>query len=150
MRAHRRIALITMFFAVAALSLGGAGAAVNAAVEPESVSRVTLTAPAAAGGQAARFATAPMKLKILAQCSPEAAVFRVVNDGEVWPKAGHFKIYRINGNAEISDRRMRLAPGQQASFKVKKKLASGDEMGLRVEPGWYSRKFSYDARVRCP
>ncbi len=139
-----------MLIATATLSAGGGEAAELAADRTGRISRIALKPPSAGVGQAAQLSATPIKLKVLAQCHKDATVFRVVNAGESWPKAGRFKIYRTGDKSMVSQRRMRLAPGQKASFKVKKKFASGEEMGLWVEPGWYSRKFTYDARVRCP
>lgn len=50
----------------------------------------------------------------------------------------------------VSQRRMQLTSGQQASFRVK---AGGGgekvELGLFIEPEWYGREFAFDAKVSC-
>jgi len=49
----------------------------------------------------------------------------------------------------ISERRLRLAWGQEASFVVKNKVSKGRPVGIWGEPGWYKWKFEFDACITC-
>ena len=62
---------------------------------------------------------------------------------------GTLKVFRVepDGLKPISDRKMRFAQGQTASFRMKK--AGEDKMALYVEPSWYERSFQQDAEIQC-
>jgi len=94
-------------------------------------------------------ATQNLNLRVVSACAQGAAVFKVFNDGQQWPAAGTFGIYRVAGNHRelVSHRTMRLAAGQQASFRVSK--PGEDTFALFVEPGWYQRTFTRDAELVC-
>ena len=60
-----------------------------------------------------------LQLKVNTACKDGTAMFKVVNVGGRWPKAGIFAVYAIDGKKLISKRRMLLTGGQKASFKDK-------------------------------
>ncbi len=90
-----------------------------------------------------------LKLKVISACNDGVAIFKVQNDGQPWPAAGTFGIYRVvDGKTVLVSRRtMRLTEGQQASFRIKK--PGDDTLTLFVEPAWYQRDFTRDAEVAC-
>lgn len=94
-------------------------------------------------------ASHPLKLKINAECLNGVALFRVTNKGEQWPKSAYFMVYRATDNTLLNRRRLRMAEGQQASFKISKGAQPGDELAIYIEPGWYKRAFHYDGKIVC-
>ena len=95
------------------------------------------------------YAADPLKVKIEALCNKGAAVFKVRNVGERWPKAGRFEVYSIEDKSLIVQRKFRLAAGQKATFRVKNVADEYGAVGLWIEPSWFSRQFKYDATVAC-
>ncbi len=92
-----------------------------------------------------------LNIQVSSECRDGNTLFKVKNAGAAWPKPSTFAIYRISdGTARmISKRRMRLAEGQHASFKVKAKSNTTGRLGIAVLPGWYRREAKLDATVTC-
>lgn len=88
-------------------------------------------------------------LKINAWCDAKTAIFQVFNEGQPWPKTGQISIFRIDGKKPITKRRLRLTAGQRMSFKISAEKSKAGEVGLWVDPSWYSRDFQYDAKLDC-
>ena len=106
------------------------------------------------GQQGAETALAPgsaLRLEIKTSCLDGNTIFKVKNAGTSWPKTSTFAIYRIAaGKGQmITKRRMRLAAGPQASFRVKASRNPTGKLGIAVHPGWYQRKVNYDATTVC-
>jgi|SaaInl4_150m_RNA_FD_contig_41_712321_length_1055_multi_11_in_0_out_0_1 hypothetical protein len=95
------------------------------------------------------YASNHLKLKVDASCNKGAAIFKVQNKGDRWPKSGRFEVYSVEDKSLILQRKFRLAAGQKASFRVKDVAASYGEVGLWVQPSWYQRGFKYDATIVC-
>jgi len=107
---------------------------------------------ASSDGQSVQVATLPVEglpIEVSTACDNGTAVFRVVNAGETLPSAVTFNIIRINSNTVVSKRRMNLAVGQAATFKVKHadKIPSG--IGLFMDAKWLPRDRHIDASIRC-
>ena len=90
-----------------------------------------------------------LKLKVDVSCKKGAAIFKVRNEGDRWPKTGRFEVYNVEDKSLIIQRKFRLAAGQKATFRVKDVASSYGEVGLWVQPSWYQRGFKYDATVVC-
>lgn len=105
--------------------------------------------PVAASQQLAQAGAQEIKVEVESACTEGNAVFKIVNKGNDWPTVGKFSIYRTNGQQLVTQRRMRLTSNQIASFKVKATPGVETELGLYIEPEWYSRSFRYDAKVSC-
>ena len=92
-----------------------------------------------------------LRLEIKTACQNGDLTFKVKNAGTAWPKASTFAVYGIDrGNARIiTERRMRLAQGQHASFRIKAKRNPTGRLGLAVRPGWYKRPAKLDATATC-
>ena len=105
--------------------------------------------PKTAAGNLSAAAFDPIRLRVIAECTDGAAVFKVINIGGRWPRTGTFTIYTLDGQKRLSKRRLRLARGQRASFKFKSRKTGEMVLGLWVDPSWYSRDFRYDAKVIC-
>ncbi len=141
---YRLLAIITIFATV--VGVVGAAAAQQRKLpvplsERQGVEVNDVNLAQAAGGN--------VNLEIVSACVNNMATFQIVNRGDEWPKLGKLKIYQIhNGQSqEITERTMRFAEGQKASFRMKN---PGDtSIGLFVEPSWYDRPFQYDAQVDC-
>jgi hypothetical protein len=95
------------------------------------------------------YASTHLKLSVSASCKKGAAIFKVLNEGDRWPKSGRFEVYSVEDKSLISQRKFRLAAGQKATFRVKDVADSYGEVGLWVQPSWYQRGFKYDATVVC-
>lgn len=103
------------------------------------------------GAETALVPAGALNIQVSSECQDGNTLFKVKNAGEAWPKPSTFAIYRISdGTARmISKRRMRLAEGQHASFKVKAKSNTTGRLGIAVLPGWYRREAKLDATVTC-
>lgn len=90
-----------------------------------------------------------VNLEIKSLCVNGVATFKIFNRGERWPRMGTLKVYRVEAGdlKPVSERKMRFARGQTASFRMKK--AGENKMALYVEPSWYERPFQQDAEVQC-
>lgn len=90
-----------------------------------------------------------VNLDIKSLCVNGVATFKIFNRGERWPRMGTLKVYRVepDGLKPVSERKMRFAQGQTASFRMKK--AGENKMALYVEPSWYERSFQQDAEIQC-
>jgi len=109
--------------------------------------------PGTAGGAEVKMvqvAEAQLDLKVTASCDGKVAIFQIVNAGDRWPGAGAIKIVRAVDKSTISQRSIRMAASQQATFRVSERMNPGDEVGLFVEPTWYQRAMTFDATVSCP
>jgi len=91
-----------------------------------------------------------LNVEIVARCVRRTPVFQVTNLGDKWPRTGTIGIYRKDGSAKLSERRVRLANSQQMTFKARQggKSAAG-EVGLWLDPAWAKRGFAYDSRINC-
>jgi len=106
---------------------------------------------AANGAETALAPSGALNIQVSTECQAGNTLFKVKNAGKAWPKPSTFAIYRIaDGTARmISKRRMRLAEGQHASFKVKAKSNTTGRLGIAVLPGWYRREARLDATATC-
>ena len=93
--------------------------------------------------------TNSLKLKINAKCTNGVAFFRVVNNGDAWPKAAQFEVYRAADNKLLKRRRLRMAQGQNASFRIRGEAEPGEELAIYIDPAWYERDFRYDGKIVC-
>lgn len=91
-----------------------------------------------------------LQLEITSACTNDGAVFKIINRGNKWPRAGVLRLYHADDKSLISERRLRLGEGQKVSFIVKEKVSQGRPVAVWVEPEWYKREFEYDARITCP
>ncbi|MGB0683021.1 MAG: hypothetical protein ACPGOV_09950 [Magnetovibrionaceae bacterium] len=90
-----------------------------------------------------------LRIDVAVACTPDAAEFRVHNLGDGWPRTAEFQIMTIATQGVLSKRKLRLAEGQRASFKIKKTKGGADQLGLFIDPSWYVRSFQFDAIVDC-
>ena len=93
----------------------------------------------------------PLNIEINARCHNGEVDFSIINDGDKWPGSGVISIFRIDGpnRQMISARRHVLADGETKVFKVSKKKNLTGQLGIAVEPTWYSRPFQMDAYANC-
>jgi hypothetical protein len=89
-----------------------------------------------------------LHLDIKATCEKKAAIFKITNLGEKWPRLGAFVIYRTKGKKQRLKRSLRLTQNQIATFRISGKRNRG-QLGLWIEPSWTKRKFRYDLRIYC-
>lgn len=90
-----------------------------------------------------------LNIDVFAECRNGAAVFRIVNLGDTWPKAGTFAVHRLSDGVIVTRRSMRLGNGQSASFRLTDKMGATSGVGIMVLPTWYERRAAYDAKVVC-
>ncbi len=121
-------------------------AALTASVSVSAAQQVTKDMQAINVAQAGASA---VDLEIKSLCVNCVATFKIFNRGERWPLMGTLKIFRVeaDGLKAVSERKMRFAQGQTASFRMKK--AGANKMALYIEPSWYERPFQQDAEVQC-
>ena len=82
-------------------------------------------------------------------CANGYTLFKIQNAGDAWPRPGTLNVVRVNNGAleTITQRQMRFAAGQKASFRLKN--PDNDTLGVYVDPSWYERTPQLDARVSC-
>lgn len=90
-----------------------------------------------------------LKIDIRSGCTSKGVVFKIVNRGKKWPRTARLKLFNVDDNTLISERRLRLASLQQVSFIVSDKVNQGRRIGVWVEPDWYERPFAFDAERDC-
>ncbi len=91
-----------------------------------------------------------LDVEIIATCDGATPVFQITNVGDKWPRLAAINIYRTNGKAMVSKRRMRLDNSQQATFRMRKRgQALAGEIGLWIDPSWTRRGFKYDSKIIC-
>jgi hypothetical protein len=86
-----------------------------------------------------------LSVEISPICKDGVAAFQVTNLGERWPRVADITVYRTDTKDVISQRRVRMANSQQMLLKA----PGAGEVGIFIEPTWYTRAFDYDARTRC-
>lgn len=107
------------------------------------------SAPAGAAELAQAVNSGPMKVNVETQCVEGRPYFRIINEGEDWPRLAELEIVRIDDQSIIVKRSMRMKSGQNASFKLPVGKLGQGEYGLRLNPSWYERDVDYDARIAC-
>lgn len=91
-----------------------------------------------------------LNVEIVARCDQQTPVFQVTNLGDKWPRTGTIGIYRKDGAAKLSERRVRLANSQQMIFMARQRgKSTAGEVGLWLDPAWAKRGFAYDSRINC-
>ena len=90
-----------------------------------------------------------LKLNITAKCEGPDAVFEILNEGELWPAMAKISVYRTDSKSLLTTRQMRMTAGQKMAYKAKGSTEGKTEVGVWVEPQWYSRPFSFDAVITC-
>ena len=101
---------------------------------------------------AEQIATVPTNgqhIEVSTECLKGAAVFRVTNVGEKLPIPYQFNIIRVNSNTVVSKRRLKLAAGQNVTFKVRDADKIPSHIGLLVNADDYRRDGQMHALVRC-
>ena len=90
-----------------------------------------------------------VKLEVETSCENGIPSFKIVNRGTTWPAMGTLKVLRVTnaGIETVTTQQMRFAAGQRASFRMKN--AGDDTVGLYVDPSWYEREFTFDAKLHC-
>lgn len=100
--------------------------------------------------QTAAVSNVPLDIEVTATCNKDMAVFQITNLGEKWPRLGEINIYRVDGKALLTKRRVRMANSQQATFRIRKRGSdSYGTLGVWVSPTWEKRSFRYDAKIKC-
>lgn len=91
-----------------------------------------------------------LDVDVSATCKNNNAVFQVTNLGAKWPRLGVVNIYRTSDKALLVKRRIRMRNSQQATFQVKRRPSQEvTEVGIFVQPTWFSRGFKYDTKIHC-
>lgn len=91
-----------------------------------------------------------LDLEINARCDGRTPIFQITNLGDKWPRLAAISLYRTNGKAMVTKRRMKMDSSQQATFKMRKRgKALKGEIGMFIQPSWTKRGFKYDSKIRC-
>ena len=92
-----------------------------------------------------------LNIRVSSQCNNGDTVFVVANTGSKWPRAATFSLFRIAGpnRQMISARKMSIEPGAAKTLRVKKAHNPTGHIGLSLDPGWYKREFTMDAKAEC-
>ena len=91
-----------------------------------------------------------LDIEVTAKCDKDSAIFQITNLGNKWPRLGEIYVYKIDGKALLSKRRVRMGNSQQATFRIRKRGGgSYGPVGLWVSPSWDKRAFKYDATITC-
>lgn len=136
---------LKIFIGTAALAtFAGILAHARAAEAAEPAARPGIAAP-----QMSAVPATALNIDVFAECRNGAAVFRIVNVGDTWPKASTFAVHRLSDGVIVTRRSMRLGNGQSASFRLTDKMGATSGVGIMVLPTWYDRRAAYDAKVVC-
>lgn len=90
-----------------------------------------------------------LPVEVSTTCKKGAAIFIVKNVGDKFPAAIDFTIIDVSADKVFSKRRMNLAAGQSATFKLKNADKVAGEVGLFMDAQWFPRDRQIDAAIRC-
>jgi len=88
-------------------------------------------------------------MNVSVTCKDGDATFTVTNKGKAWPGVGNLSVYTTGLTKLIHNRRLRLNAGQRVTFRVSGVAGDNAEFGLWIDPSWFKRDFSYDAKITC-
>jgi hypothetical protein len=100
----------------------------------------------AAGSVAAQ--GSELNLVVTSTCEGKDAQFEVVNKGERWPGLANVSLLRADDHSLISERKMRMVPGQRLVFRARQ-AQDAIGVGLWINPEWYNREFVFDSVIYC-
>ena len=89
-----------------------------------------------------------LKIKVTASCEKGDAQFEIVNVGEAWPEMTMVSLIRMDTQAVIAEREMRMRPGQRMIYRAKD-APKQIEIGVRIESTWAKRAPAYDSIIAC-
>ena len=90
-----------------------------------------------------------LDMSVSVSCKDGDATFTVTNKGESWPAVGNLSVYWTGDPKVIHSRRLRLNAMQRVTFRVAGVAGNHAEFGLWVDPSWFKRDFTYDAKIKC-
>lgn len=93
----------------------------------------------------------PISMRITTKCIDGNTEFDITNVGTTWPSTGVISIFRIDGanRQMVSARRLGMDAGENKTFKIGKGKNMTGTLGIAIEPSWYSRDFTMDAKATC-
>jgi hypothetical protein len=130
----RYLSLFTLGLAMALVAIPGLTQAGTSTEESEQIATVP---------------TYDHAIEVSTECLAGTAIFKVTNLGEKLPTPFMFNLVRINSNIVVSKRRLRLASGQNVTFKVRDADKIPSHIGLLVNADDYRRDGQMHALVRC-
>lgn len=138
----------------AQIKAGGASQLVRADGTSTAIPRASDTEvglQTASGGPAAEVIRIDnLEIDVQAQCVDGEASFKLTNLGDRWPRLGEITIYRLDTEALLVKRRLRMGNSQQISYRIPPKRRKGAHgVGFFVKPSWYNRPFNFDATIVC-
>jgi hypothetical protein len=89
-----------------------------------------------------------LNLDVTAKCEEKKAQFEIINKGERWAGMAMISLQQVDTGAVISQREMRMVPGQRVVFRARE-ASAGVGVRIRVEPDWYKRPPGFDAEISC-
>ncbi|HBC08712.1 MAG TPA: hypothetical protein DC046_14200 [Rhodospirillaceae bacterium] len=90
-----------------------------------------------------------LDMLIDARCEGGAAVFRMKNRGDMWPKTAALMIVTHDGETLLAKREMRFAVNQTATVKFLKAAKYPAGVTLYIKPRWEDRGYGSGLRLRC-
>ena len=90
-----------------------------------------------------------LDMLIDARCEGGAAVFRMKNRGDMWPKTAALMIVTHDGETLLAKREMRFAANQTATVKFLKAAKYPAGVTLYIKPRWEDRGYGSGIRLRC-
>ncbi len=89
-----------------------------------------------------------IKITVKATCEKGDAQFEIVNMGELWPEMMMISLIRMDTQAVITEREMRMRPGQRIVYRAKDSPKEV-EVGMRIVSPSYKRMPGYDTIISC-
>ncbi|MEQ9555551.1 MAG: hypothetical protein RIG67_07250 [Rhodospirillales bacterium] len=84
-----------------------------------------------------------------ARCEGGAAVFRMKNRGDMWPKTAALMVMTHDGETVLAKREMRFAVDQTATVRFLKAAKYPAGVTLYIKPRWEDRGYGSGLRLRC-
>lgn len=103
----------------------------------------------AAGSELAQARIPRLDMLIDARCEGGAAVFRMKNRGDMWPKTATLMVVTHDGSTVLSKREMRFAVNQTATVKFLKAGKYPAGVTMYIKPRWEDRGYGSGLRLRC-
>ena len=90
-----------------------------------------------------------LDMLIDARCEGGAAVFRMKNRGDMWPKTAALMVMTHDGETVLAKREMRFTVNQTATVKFLKAAKYPAGVTLYIKPRWEDRGYGSGIRLRC-
>ncbi len=89
-----------------------------------------------------------VRIMVSASCDQGDPKFEILNEGEPWPSMMKVSLIRMDTQAIITERELRMRTGQRIVYRAKD-APKEIEVGIKVESLSFKRPPGYDSIIAC-